>query len=342
VKRRNPSNAATSPRATASCGGEKAGPSLVDRRKGGLKRSVAAEATGVPLGLVSDGANRHDSPLLAPTLGQLRGLAETGDGTGAAHGAGRDTGRAADTGRPAGPGERSWTVEQVLDLNGIMYVKKSKPGGAVYLLDRCLTSDAHEDGAALLEQPSGVLSYRCQHDTRAGKRWADAKPALRFPERPGFSRFSRTLVADTQRPAAGAQTTGALLGDDPEIPFRHFSRFSRMGSSAEALAEAFAEVPELAPDERPNADARAAAEVAREIWLEPYIRAAEERYPMSPRSLHEAAGLTALLTADARRHYVQAGHKRLYASLNLLFVAESGVAKTDGLTFLREVVRAAG
>ena len=56
----------------APCGGEKAGPSPVDRRKGGLKRSVAADAPGVPLGLVSAGANRHDSPLLAPTLDQVR------------------------------------------------------------------------------------------------------------------------------------------------------------------------------------------------------------------------------------------------------------------------------
>jgi Transposase DDE domain len=56
----------------APCGGARAGPSPVDRRKGGLKRSVAAEATGVPLGVVSAGANRHDSPLLAPTLEQAR------------------------------------------------------------------------------------------------------------------------------------------------------------------------------------------------------------------------------------------------------------------------------
>jgi transposase len=49
-------------------GGERAGPSPVDRRKGGLKRSVATEASGIPLGIVSAGANRHDSPLLAPTF----------------------------------------------------------------------------------------------------------------------------------------------------------------------------------------------------------------------------------------------------------------------------------
>jgi Transposase DDE domain len=52
----------------APCGGQKAGPSPVDRRKGGLKRSTAADGYGIPLGLVSAGANRHDSPLLAPTL----------------------------------------------------------------------------------------------------------------------------------------------------------------------------------------------------------------------------------------------------------------------------------
>ena len=46
------------------CGGDKAGPSPVDRRKQGLKRFTATEADGVPLGLVSAGANRHDSPLL--------------------------------------------------------------------------------------------------------------------------------------------------------------------------------------------------------------------------------------------------------------------------------------
>ncbi|GHF72339.1 transposase [Kitasatospora xanthocidica] len=52
----------------APCSGEAAGSSPVDRGKQALKRSVATEATGVVLGIVSAGANRHDSPLLAPTL----------------------------------------------------------------------------------------------------------------------------------------------------------------------------------------------------------------------------------------------------------------------------------
>ena len=52
-------------------GGEVAGPSPVDRRKGGLKRSVVTDGGGLPLHLVAAGANRHDAPLLRPTLAAL-------------------------------------------------------------------------------------------------------------------------------------------------------------------------------------------------------------------------------------------------------------------------------
>lgn len=55
-------------------GGECAGPSPVDRRKQGLKRSLLVEGYGIPLGRVLAGANRHDSPLLAPTLDHLDDL----------------------------------------------------------------------------------------------------------------------------------------------------------------------------------------------------------------------------------------------------------------------------
>jgi transposase len=52
----------------APCGGEKAGRSPVDRGKRGLKRSMTVDARGILLGAVSAPANRHDSPLLVPTL----------------------------------------------------------------------------------------------------------------------------------------------------------------------------------------------------------------------------------------------------------------------------------
>ena len=58
----------------APCGGEKAGKSPVDRGEQGLKRSMMVDGEGIPLGVVAAGANRHDSPLLAPTLDALNSL----------------------------------------------------------------------------------------------------------------------------------------------------------------------------------------------------------------------------------------------------------------------------
>jgi len=55
-------------------GGEKAGKSPVDRGEQGLKRSMMVDGEGIPLGVVAAGANRHDSPLLAPALDALNSL----------------------------------------------------------------------------------------------------------------------------------------------------------------------------------------------------------------------------------------------------------------------------
>jgi hypothetical protein len=52
-------------------GGEVAGRSPVDRGKQGLKRSVVTDGAGIPLHVVSAGANRNDSPLLRATLAGL-------------------------------------------------------------------------------------------------------------------------------------------------------------------------------------------------------------------------------------------------------------------------------
>lgn len=52
----------------APCSGERAGPSPVDRRKGELRRYVASDGQGIPLGIAAAAGNWHDSPLLRPTL----------------------------------------------------------------------------------------------------------------------------------------------------------------------------------------------------------------------------------------------------------------------------------
>jgi hypothetical protein len=52
----------------APCGSEVAGRSPVDRGTQGLKRSVAVDEVGTLMATIAAHANRHDSPLLEPTL----------------------------------------------------------------------------------------------------------------------------------------------------------------------------------------------------------------------------------------------------------------------------------
>ena len=60
----------------APCGGEGTGANPTDRGKRGWKWSIASDHHGIPIGWAIDGANRHDIPLLAPTLDAVttRGL----------------------------------------------------------------------------------------------------------------------------------------------------------------------------------------------------------------------------------------------------------------------------
>ncbi len=60
----------------APCGGEGTGPSPTDRGKTGWKWSMLTERAGIPLGWATDGANRNDVMLAAPTLDAVaaRGL----------------------------------------------------------------------------------------------------------------------------------------------------------------------------------------------------------------------------------------------------------------------------
>jgi len=48
--------------------GKKSGPNPTDRAKSGVKRSLLTEAAGIPVGLVVEGANRHDCKLMRATL----------------------------------------------------------------------------------------------------------------------------------------------------------------------------------------------------------------------------------------------------------------------------------
>ena len=51
--------------------GKKTGPNPTDRGKSGVKRSLVTEGHGVPIGLVTEGANRHDMKLVRSTIESL-------------------------------------------------------------------------------------------------------------------------------------------------------------------------------------------------------------------------------------------------------------------------------
>src|SRR3954451_20725361 len=124
-------------------GGEVAGPSPVDRRKQGMKRSVLVEGYGIPLGRVLAGAQRHDSPLLAPTLDLLDDLGPLPEDITVHLDAGYDSGKTRDTladrglsGEIARKGEKApiqagqrWHVERTKCAARRPVVSPVQPGG---------------------------------------------------------------------------------------------------------------------------------------------------------------------------------------------------------------------
>jgi hypothetical protein len=157
------------------------------------------------------------------TREQLRALAATyappQPPAGAQRGADKGTGRA-------------WRLDQVLRRSGVGYAVKAKPYGTVYVLDRCLTSDAHEDGATIIEAPSGRLYYRCLHATCTGKRWADAKATLDLPQRPARSSDS---PPDDGAPHPAGVTGRASAPNSEDYP-GNSERGHRNGRSQEGRA----------------------------------------------------------------------------------------------------------
>ncbi len=78
-----------------------------------------------------------------------------------------------------GPGT-GLDIRKILKEQGIDFREKTSPYGRVLQLDRCLTSTEHDDGACIIEFPSGALAYRCQHASCAGKGWLDARVTLKL------------------------------------------------------------------------------------------------------------------------------------------------------------------
>lgn len=119
---------------------------------------------------------------------------------------------------------RSWRVGDVLRDSGVDFHEKQRAGSAIYVLDRCLTSQDHTDGACIIERPDGMLLYVCHHDRCQGKTWHDAKGALKVPERPEPT--SAQADAATHEPAPSVKVGSGPNGTSPN------------GTHAEAAAAA--------------------------------------------------------------------------------------------------------
>jgi len=95
-------------------------------------------------------------------------------------------------GPPTDTPARAWDIRAVLHDSGVGFAERAYGTGRKFLLDRCLTSPDHCDGAAVFEYADGRLGYKCHHDSCAGKGWAEAKAALAIPRAPEAWRPVRT------------------------------------------------------------------------------------------------------------------------------------------------------
>jgi hypothetical protein len=133
--------------------------------------SIAAKGDHVPQRPWRLAAGRFHATARSVTLDQLEAVAALGPGADPSY---RD--------HRVFPGSsRDWDVRDLLTAAGIGFTEADKAYATVFKLDRCLTSEDHQDGACILEFPSGVLVYRCHHDRCAGKEWIDIRNRLGVP-----------------------------------------------------------------------------------------------------------------------------------------------------------------
>ncbi len=70
-----------------------------------------------------------------------------------------------------GSAQRTWTIEQLLELNGLTARRKRMAYATVWQLECCPTSSEHADGAILFEMQNGAVGYRCLHNSCSSWNW---------------------------------------------------------------------------------------------------------------------------------------------------------------------------
>ncbi len=102
-------------------------------------------------------------------------------------------------------------VRTRLEEEGIGWTEIRKGWCTVLRLDRCLTSEDHADGAAILAFPSGAFCYRCHHNSCTGKGWSDVRNLL-IPPRSVLVSVGDDY-GERDHPARGGAGTGQRIAD---------------------------------------------------------------------------------------------------------------------------------
>ncbi len=71
--------------------------------------------------------------------------------------------------------KRSFDVDGWLEKYGISAIKNLWKGGWCWRINHCPFSDAHSDGAYIIQFPNGAISAGCHHNSCKGKTWRELR-----------------------------------------------------------------------------------------------------------------------------------------------------------------------
>ncbi len=105
-----------------------------------------------------------------------------------------------------------YDVPALLRGASVGFRERVKPWGTIYELESCLTSNDHNDGAAIFRFASGAVAYKCFHNRCAGKGWHDVKHRLGIRTNAGAASTDRRqrTQGEQQEAQSNSDTTQPL------------------------------------------------------------------------------------------------------------------------------------
>jgi len=69
-------------------------------------------------------------------------------------------------------------IPKYLSHYGISFKEKKNGAGTIYSLESCPFDSSHVWESSIIQQPTGMLTFQCFHNSCKGRRWADARQAI--------------------------------------------------------------------------------------------------------------------------------------------------------------------